>query len=695
MKQNSIEILAPAGSFDSLIAAVRSGADAVYLGASSFSARANAHNFDNSELKQAADYCHARGVKLYLAVNTLLRQDELPAALDLVRYACSLPVDAVIIQDPGLIWMLRVCCPDLHLNASTQMSIHTPAGAQLLARLGFSRVVLARELSLSEIREISDKTQDSPIELESFVHGALCMSVSGQCYFSAMLGSRSGNRGLCAQTCRLPFSAPGGTGHDLSLKDLSMISRLGDLMDAGVCSAKIEGRMKRPEYVAAATAACRHAADGEEIPPVLTHDLAAVFSRSGFTTGYPDGKLGRDMFGVRSKEDVTGATNEVFANLRALYQKEPSRVPVDFSLSIQPNQPVTLCAADPDGRRAEVHGDVPQTAVHRAIDSDRCREQLSKTGGTPFFARSVSCTIAEGLSVPASALNALRRDALTLLEQQRARRDPIPFAAAEIPGSAYYPTAPMKLRARFADPSVIPDLAARCELVYIPLSAPIEVFRGLRERGIPAAAEIPRALFGREESAARKLQILRDEGFLDCRAGNLGAAALAVSLGMRVHGAFSLNVMNTPALRWYQEIGLADTELSFELTLAQAAALGGDLPRGLVIYGRLPLMLCRNCPAANSPKGCLHCIKPPELTDRRGAKFPIECGKSYVEVLNSVPLYLADRFVEIKGQDFGVLHFTVENSVEIVETLSRYLDPAHAGKPDFSFTRGLYYRGVE
>ena len=695
MQQKKIEILAPAGSFDSLLAAVRSGADAVYLGASSFSARANARNFDREELKQAAQYCHARGVKLYLALNTLLRQEELPAALALAEYACSLPVDALIVQDPGLIRMLRLCCPDLRLNASTQMSVHTPAGVSLLARLGFSRVVLSRELSLVEIREISDKTKDTPVELETFVHGALCMSVSGQCYFSAVLGSRSGNRGLCAQPCRLPFSVPGGTGHDLSLKDLSMISRLDELEKAGASSAKIEGRMKRPEYVAAASAACRCAADDKEIPEELMRDLSAVFSRSGFTTGYLDGKLGRSMFGVRSKEDVTGATNEVFSHLRAIYQKELPRIPVNFRIFIQRGRPVTLEASDLSGISVQVSGDLPQDAIHRSIDESRCREQLSKTGGTPFLPQSILCTIEDGLSVPASLLNGLRREVLELLEQKRSRWEPVPFTRAEIPAGIHPVDGPMKLRARFSRADSIPDLASRCELVYIPLFSPIEAFRNLRERGIPVAAEIPRAMFGQEETVEKKLRLLKDEDFLDCRAGHIGAVALAVKLGMRVHGGFSLNLMNTPAIEWYQDLGLVDTELSFELTLAQAAALGGSLPRGLVIYGRLPLMLCRNCPAANSEKGCLHCKKIPELTDRRGTKFPIECGKSFVEVLNSVPLYLADRFVEIKKQNFGVLQFTVENSVESGEILSEYLFPDSERKPSFPFTRGLYYRGVE
>ena len=693
MEQN-LEILAPAGSPEALTAAVRSGASAVYLGASLFSARANAKNFDDAELKDAVIYCHARGVKVYLALNTLLLQDELPAALSLAEYACSLPVDALIVQDMGLAWLLRRCAPGMKLNASTQTSVHTPAGVRALADAGFGRAVLARELSLAEIREISDSL-DRPIELEAFVHGALCMSVSGQCYFSSVLGSRSGNRGQCAQPCRLPFSVPGGTGHDLSLKDLSMISRIRELSGAGISSAKIEGRMKRPEYVAAATAACRFAAEGEAVPPDLLENLSSVFSRSGFTSGYPDGELGRGMFGVRSKEDVTGATNAVFSQLQGLYQKERPCVPVKFRLTILPGRPVELEATDADGRAAlAVSEEHPQPARNRPVDEARCTEQLQKTGGTPFFLESAEYQIGDGLSVPVSLLNRLRREALAELEAKRGQRSPVPFSRCAIPSGEPPAGSGGKLRARFAHAGQVPENAACCELIYLPLDAPEQDFSSLLNRGFPVAAEVPRGMFGRERWARDKLSRLKSLGVSHCWAGNLGAAALGKEEGFCVHGGFSLNIVNTPALEWYREFGLADTELSFELTLQQAAALGGELPRGLVVYGRLPLMLCRNCPAKNGG-GCQNCKSPPELTDRKGMRFPIQCGGGCSEVLNSVPLFLADRMKEIHNQNFAVLRFTVENSVESGEILEAYRNPAAAQKPHDGFTRGLYYRGIK
>lgn len=440
----------PAGSPESVFAAVRAGADAVYLGGPRFSARAGAKNFTGAELREAAAYCHARGVKIYLAVNTLLFDTELEPALQQAGEACSLPVDALLVQDMGLLRLLRERCPQMRLHASTQTGVHTAVGVSALQKAGFQRVVLARELSLCEISEIH--TACPSMELEAFVHGALCMSVSGQCYFSAMLGSRSGNRGLCAQPCRLPFSAPGGTGHDLSLKDLSMIPRLSELERAGIVCAKIEGRLKRPEYVAAASRACRTAADGEKPDPQLLQNLKAVFSRSGFTTGYPDHRLGREMFGTRSKEDVAGATAAVFSQLRRIYSAETSNIPVDFQLEIKYNKPMLLQAADKDGHTARAEGPVPEPARNREIDPARCEEQLKKTGGTPFLPGRITCGIDGGLSVPVSELNRLRRRVLALLEQKRAARNPVPFLETPVPKPEPHRPGAFRLRVAFPAP---------------------------------------------------------------------------------------------------------------------------------------------------------------------------------------------------------------------------------------------------
>lgn len=683
---NNGEVLAPAGGPESLTAAVRAGADAVYLGAGSFSARASAQNFSNAELAEAVRFCHTRGVRVHLAVNTLLRDEELPAALELIQFACSLPVDAVLVQDTGLLYLLRRACPQLPLHASTQMSIHAPAGVRACKKAGFSRVVLSREMSLKEIAAVHEDSPD--VELESFVHGALCMSVSGQCWFSAMLGSRSGNRGQCAQPCRLPFAAEGGTGHDLSLKDLSMIGRIGELRNAGVYSYKIEGRMKRPEYVAAATRACRLNADGKPISLELLRDLHDVFSRSGFTTGYPDGELGREMFGTRSKEDVTAAA-PACSRLRELYRRELSRVPVRLLLTVQEGNPVQLTAADNDGHTAEVQSDLlPQAALNRLLTEDVCTEHLSKTGGTPFLAEKVQCKLGEGLSVPISVLNHLRRDVLEKLQQQRTERKPVPFTPVHFEALPHH-TAGLSLRARFPDGN-IPEEAARLAAVIVPFNLPLSELKSLRERGMHIILELPRGMFGTEAFIREKLQTAADAGFRDIWAGTLNSAGLARELDLTLHGGFSLNVTNSAALRWYTEFGLTDTELSFELTLQQANALGGKLPRGLLIYGRLPLMLTRNCPIANGG-GCKSCKSAHTLTDRKGIAFPVQCFGGCSEVLNSVPLSLLGRLKELRGQDFGVLRFTTETFEQRAQVLRLALaDKPFAGE----LTRGLYYRGV-
>ncbi len=700
------EVLSPAGSPETLVAAVRAGTDAVYLGAPRFSARAGAKNFGPEELRSAVEYCHARGVKVYLAVNTLLLDGELADALKLVRFACGLPVDALLVQDMGLLRLLRRCAPGLRLHASTQTGVHTAAGASALLEAGFARVVLARELSLEEIARIHALC---PIELETFVHGAQCMSVSGQCYFSSVLGSRSGNRGLCAQPCRLPFSAPGGTGHDLSLRDLSMIVRAGELARAGSVCLKIEGRLKRPEYVAAATRACRLAADGLEVPQELLDSLGAVFSRSGFTTGYADGKRGRQMFGVRSREDVAGATETVLRGLRGYYSAETAKIPVDFTVKIPYNKPAFLLVRDADGVTARAEGPAAEPARTRPLTEDFCAEHLKKTGGTPFFVRNFSCEIGEGLSLPVSELNRMRREALAELERLRAVRPAVPFSPpAAVPtekrrAEAASRAESLRLRARFPG-TELPQQAKSCELVFVPCTADPHLLAHLLESGFPIGVELPRGLFGMEDSVRRRLELASAAGVRDVWAGNLDGAKIALEARLLVHGGFTLNIANTEALEWYREFGLADAELSPELKLSQAAAVGGGLPRGILLYGRIPLMLCRCCPAANSPRGCLHCKtapepgRRPELTDRRGVKFPVQCLGAGSEVLNSVPLYLADRLADVKNADFGLLRFSTESPEEAGSIIGRYLAAREGEAPGMepgTFTRGLFYRGME
>lgn len=681
-----MEILAPAGGPEALQAAVFAGADAVYLGGPAFGARASARNFSREELREAVSFCRQRGVRVHVTVNTLLREGEMEQALEFVAFLCSLPVDAVLVQDMGLFFLLREKAPGLPLHCSTQMSLHTPLGAKLLYDAGASRVVLSRELSLEETGEIA---RACPVELESFVHGALCMSVSGQCYFSALLGGRSGNRGMCAQTCRLPFAAPGGTGHDLSLKDLSFIPGMGRLEKAGVYSAKIEGRMKRPEYVAAAVSACRRAADGEEIPPELLQNLEAVFSRSGFTQGYPAGKRGREMFGVRRKEDVTGATEKVLSSLRGLYRGENQRVPVSLSLSLSENS-LTVTVRDREGRHACAVAAMDTQAP--ALPRERILQQLKKTGGTPFLAEELQAP--QEAPVRVAQLNALRRQALEGLLQMRGEAAPIPFAQEPVERPARHQSAGFSLRGAFSRIDQLCPEAKGLDALLLPLETSLDDLKRLGEEGYPPVLlELPRAMFGEEKAVGREMEAKMAAGFQDFTCGNLGALALCRELGAKAHGSFSLNIWNSWALEAFRKLGLADAELSFELAGREAGALGGSLPRGMMVYGRQAAMLTRNCPLANGPKGCLHCKTPGALTDRMGKSFPVMCrkgGRWGIEVFNSVPLWLGG--LPLAGLDFGVFRFTLENSAECGRVLSCF---SGDGALDAPFTRGLYRRGAE
>jgi len=409
-KNRKIEILAPVGGEEQLLAAVRCGADAVYFGLQNFNARRNASNFNGENLQDTIDYCHERDCKVNITVNTIVHDSEIDAMHKTVDTAVNAGVDALIIQDFAVARYVKDRWPDVAMHASTQMAVHNSEGVKILKDYGFKQFVLARELSIDEIKAIYDKTGE---DLEVFVHGAHCMSVSGNCYMSAFIGGRSGNRGLCAQPCRLDWTADGKE-YALSLKDLSYINHIGALIDAGVKTLKIEGRMKRPEYVAEAVTQCRNAADGRRIE---LDNLQAVFSRSGFTDGYLEGKRNASMFGYRTKDDVTAAA-DVLPSLAKLYEKEPQIIPVDMQLYAFEGDNAQLTVSD-GLNYVTVLGDIPQKAKTLPLTEEYAIKSLSKTGGTPYYLRDFTMSVGEGLMLPASALNALRRDALEKLREER------------------------------------------------------------------------------------------------------------------------------------------------------------------------------------------------------------------------------------------------------------------------------------
>ncbi len=686
MSNKDIEILAPAGSFESVKAAVRCGADAVYFGTKQFNARAKADNFTDEELGEAVDYCHSHGVKVNITMNTLISDGELPSALKVIEHVCKNRADVLILQDLGLAQLVRKCAPDIERHASTQMSVQTLSGVKLLEELGYSRVVLPREMTKDEIRYI---TENCKAETEVFVHGAHCMCVSGQCYMSSMFGSRSGNRGMCAQPCRLPFSAPGGTGYDLSLKDLSLIDRFSELTELGIDSLKIEGRLKRPEYVAAAVTALKNVKNGKDSPE-LKEKLQAVFSRSGFTDGYFSNARGRDMFGIRKKEDVTAASADVLKKLALLYDKETPLIPVEFYLTVQEKEKVSLSVSAMGINCFVTEDYIPEKAINKPMTKESLCDRLSKCGGTQFYADKIEIDLDEGLIVPASVINSLRRNALSELENRLISVKESNFTPVKLKLPQVTKKTTLKYHIRVSDIRQIPKNLENVENLYIPLNIEENSVESLKNLPVSIGIEVPRGIFGMEKTVENKLLRLKECGINIAYCSTLDAVAIARRLGFEIHGGFSLNVFNSFTAKVFEDLGVKSLTLSPELTLKQISELHSNTKRGIIGYGRIPLMLTRNCPIRNG-KDCSECKSGSFLTDRLDKKFPVVCSGGCSEILNSQPIYMGDRSDEIENADFITFYFTKEKA----ELCDAILDAYRKGKGvKGDFTRGLYYRGV-
>ena len=686
----NIEILAPVGSEEMLHAAVFSGADAVYLGFSGFNARTGAGNFDADSLKEAVRFCHARGVKVHVALNTTVYGGELASLCDAIRAVAASGADAVICQDLAVATIIGKIAPQLPRHGSTQMSVHTLQGALELKELGFTRVVLARELSLPEVEQI---TRHCGIETECFVHGALCMCVSGQCYLSAFLGGRSGNRGSCAGPCRLPFEANAlpegkpGRLHHLSLKDNSVIDKLDQLQAIGVASAKIEGRLRTPEYVAAAVSACLAGREGRAYDRDL---LKNAFSRSGFTSGYLDGKIDGTMFGVRSEADAE-LTKKTLPALRELYRRERSRVPVRMKLEIEEGGE-KLTVTDADGNKAFAYGDFePQPA--RADPTESLKRSLAKTGGTPFAAENIEVEMDEGpWFVPGSTVNELRREALDALLKKREVLRPWPVQDVELEPLPQRTLPPHRtLRARFERWDQVPEQAlSGVEYLILPIAQADRVPREWRGKTL---LELPRVMFGKlEEDTARRVAATQDAGFAGYEVSNI--AHLRLCRGLPMSGGFGLNVTNQVAAQFYADNGLGsvlilpETKDSDISTIAPTHA-GKPVPTGVLVYGHMPLMVTRACPLQNI-HDCAHCDKTGVLTDRKAKKFPVRCGMGVRTIYNPVPIYMGDKPGALTV-DYGVAYFTLESR----EEAAAILDNLRVHAPfEGDFTRGLYFKGT-
>lgn len=694
-----MELLAPAGSMEALRAAVCNGADAVYLGADTFNARMNARNFSAADLQEAVVYCHVRGVKVHLTLNTLVLDREMPRAAELIRLAASCGVDAFIVQDLGVVSLCRQLAPDVPIHASTQMSIHSLEGVMEAAALGCSRVVLARELPAEEIAHICKK---SPVEIEVFVHGALCMCYSGQCYLSSVIGRRSGNRGQCAQPCRLPYGYGRfeSTRYPLSLKDNCLAGELDELRRMGVASIKIEGRMKRPEYVAIVTRAYRTVLNGGKLMPSDLQELETAFSRQGFTDGYFRGQTGSDMFGRRQEGEDTA---DLFASARTTYEQgEPQRIGVRFYAMIRRGEPAQLAVEDPDGNLCRTRGPVPEQAVYRSLTPQDLEQQLKKTGGTPYLCTAVRSSLDPDLMLPASAINAMRRDVIAELTAKRGRAAPARLNAYDEPprydGIAGEPQ--LTIAVRTAGQITSRMLSMKPTVLYVPLSELAEHPDLPQRVGVETqlAAILPRVIWSGELApVARQLRTVYEMGVRQVLAGNLGQLHIARAAGFAVRGDFGLNIVNSRAMRYLREQGLDSQLLSFELTLPQIRDISKAVPAELLIYGRLPLMLMENCVMKNRTGICACQTGTVRLVDRVGEEFPIvkDPGTCRNVLLNGKKLYLLDKKDALRGMGLWALRlqFTTENPGEIDKVLMDYQGRAvfDAG----SYTRGLYSRGVE
>lgn len=694
-----MELLAPAGSMEAVTAAVQNGAGAVYFGYGDFNARRGAKNFSREEAAAAVSYCHLRGCKVHLTLNTLLTDRELPAAAEVAAHASGIGVDAVIVQDLGVARMLRQSVPGLPIHGSTQMTVHSLDGVKLCADLGMTRVVLGRELSRDQIANIC---RESPIEIEVFGHGALCMCWSGQCFFSSVIGGRSGNRGMCAQPCRLNYGwGNKANEYPLSLKDLSLAGHLKELQDMGVACLKLEGRMKRPEYVAIVTGIyARALKEGREPTPEEIDILEKTFSRQGFTDGYYMDKRGPEMFGTRQEEKEP---QELYAQARATYANgaENRKEPVRMYALIQAGQPAQAAAEDREGHVVRVEGPVPEPARNVPLTREKVELQLQRTGGTPFLCEKATARVEEGLSLPLSALNDLRRRVLEELVKERQKPPQRPRETYQ-PGVRYENQAEppvFTVSLRTAAQLSAELLKLKPALIYLPTgegAAHPEAVKRCQQAGVPVAASLPRICTDRElPQLEKELAALRELGVEEILAGTWGLVRRARQLGFAVRGDYGLGVYNSQTMKELKRLGLTGATVSFEMKFPQIRDISKTIPTEFIAYGRLPLMITENCIIYNHC-GRHTCGNVNLLTDRKGERFPVvKTWGCRNEILNSKKVFLADK--QRDWQRLGLwgarLMFTTENALECAQVLERYLNQGKYQPNDF--TRGLYYRDVE
>lgn len=680
------ELLAPAGAEAQLKAAVQSGADAVYMGGYAFNARHSAKNFTPDQMRDMIEYCHLYGVKTHIAINTLVKENELGELLEYAYSLNCLGADAFIIQDIGVAQMIKKALPDMELHASTQMTVSSLEGVRYLEDMGFKRVVLARELSKREIEYIC---KNAKAEIEVFVHGAICQCYSGQCLMSSILGGRSGNRGKCAQPCRLNYSVTENgkslaSGHLLSPKDMALINELQTLKEMGVASLKIEGRLKRAEYVSAVTGIYRKYLDFPQ--RVTKEDMAELknaFSRTGFTDGYFTEKLGENMMSHKNPSNTENSfTRE--AKARAAENADIRKIPVNITASLYEGNVIEITAYDNDGNYVTKCGEIKaQKAINKPLDEERLKEQLSKLGGTPFILENIDVFLDEGVILPVKEINHVRRDALDELIKTRSQRDAgreeeFEFKPVKREKSDIILTASVRTKGQA-------DAAVKCGIKQI--YAPLELAQNLKYDGVKIIAKTP-DIFKPQKTDMEDVLVN-------------SPAAIHYYNGKSLYGDFRLNVYNSLTAEHLKK--LKRVTVSPELTLREIESLlcGTKAKTEVIAYGRIPLMIMKNCPLKAAGK-CQKNSDKYKLKDRKNEEFPMLCGSDCVCVLiNSKPLFMADKLNDITRLAINSLRlsFTMESADEckrIIRLYTKALNGEKVQNPfgENEFTRGHFYRGV-
>ena len=692
-----LELLAPAGSMEALRAAVQNGANAVYLGCGSFNARQSAKNFTPQELMEAVKYCHIRGVAVHLTLNTLVSDKETGDLINLIRHAAECAVDAFIVQDLGVLRLCRQIAPHIPIHGSTQLTVHSLPGVLMCAAWGMTRVVLSRELSREEIRYIC---QNSPIEIEVFAHGALCMGYSGQCYLSSAIGGRSGNRGRCAQPCRQSYGY--GRWEDrypLSLKDNCLVHYLYELQDMGVASIKLEGRMKRPEYVATVVGVYSRALKSGKVTDSMEKELLTAFNRQGFTDGYYTGRTGKDMFGVR--EDTKDDPNWL-REARSSYENcENPLVPVVFRANISTAE-CSLTVADEERHICTVHGPLPEYARNYELTAAMVADRLTKTGGTPYQCVAVDANVEGGIMLSAAALNAMRRDALNQLTALRARRDlprlAKPKRLPHFPGERQDPLLTVQVTAREQVTDKL--LEMKPAVLYVPIHLLAADPTWCTQLALQArvCAVLPRIAHDNDITGLKQaMRAVRELGVKQVLVGNVGLLIPARECGMKIRGDFGLNLYSSEAMNVANDLELRSACLSFEMTLPQIRDVSKAVKTEMLAYGRMQLMITENCLIRGRTGECTCHLGSTKLVDKTGAEFPIiKDGNSCRSVLlNGKKLNMLDRQRDLGRLGLWAVRmcFTTENPQEVDRMLGQYKNPAPFDPG--SCTRGLYLRGLD